>query len=162
MRLALNRHPYLTYIGFSSIALVLDFISKQLIIHTMQEGQSIPILGNLLRFTFIRNSGAAFSIGTKFTWVFTLIAFIAIAVITVFMAKVKAWTWSLCLGLITGGTLGNLMDRLFREPALFHGSVVDFIQLPHFAIFNIADSCIVIGGFLMILLVFKEVDYDKV
>ncbi|MFT4147866.1 MAG: signal peptidase II [Micrococcaceae bacterium] len=154
--------PLGSYMLVFLVVFFLDFFSKQAIIASLQEGQSKDIIGQFLKFTYVRNPGAAFSMGIDMTWVFSLIALIAVIGITTFVfLKVKCRWWLVCLGLIAGGAAGNLLDRLVRPPGFLHGYVVDFIQLPHYAIFNVADSAIVVGAIIAVVLVFKEVDYAK-
>ncbi len=110
-------------------------------------------IGPLLRLTFARNSGAAFSIGTGMTWIFGLLAIaIAIFIWRVSRRLGSVW-WAVALGLMLGGALGNLVDRVFRSPGGFQGHVVDFIAFPHFAVFNLADSAITCSAILMAVLV---------
>ena len=123
-------------------AYVFDQLTKLWVTANMVEGERIPVLPPLLHWYYIRNSGAAFSIGENVTWVFTIImAAVSIAILFQLRKLGSAW-WALALGLLLGGALGNLTDRLFREPSFAMGHVVDFIQLPNFAIFNIADSAV--------------------
>ncbi|WP_233121414.1 signal peptidase II [Tersicoccus sp. Bi-70] len=130
----------------AAFAWVFDQSTKLWVLGTMTEGQITPVLPPLLRWHFIRNSGAAFSLGEGYTWVFTLVMIaVALFVLVVLLRRVASWWWAIALGLLLGGTLGNLTDRLFRPPGFGVGHVVDFIALPNFAIFNIADSAIV-GG----------------
>jgi signal peptidase II len=102
--------------------------------------------GPLLQFTFIRNPGAAFSLGSSTTWVFTILAFVIAFYIYRTGKKVVRLSWAICLGAMLGGAIGNLIDRLFRSPGVFRGAVVDFIQIPYWAIFNIADMGVSISA----------------
>ena len=115
-------------------------------------------IGPLLRLTFARNAGAAFSIGTGTTWIFGLLAVTIAVVIWRVSKRIGSIWWAIALGLMLGGALGNLIDRIFRSPGRFQGHVVDFIAFPHFAVFNIADSAITISAVLMIVLVLFGVD----
>ncbi|MBJ2122146.1 signal peptidase II [Arthrobacter sp. MSA 4-2] len=141
-------------------AYVLDQVTKAWVVSTMTEGQVTPVLPPLLNWHFIRNPGAAFSIGTNVTWVFTIIqALVSLAILTQ-IRKVASWGWAAALGLVLGGALGNLTDRLFREPSFGQGHVVDFIALPNFAIFNIADSAVVSGVILVCLMTLRGIGMD--
>jgi signal peptidase II len=144
----------------TSVAYVLDQLTKWWVVSTMTEGQVTPVLPPVLNWRFIRNPGAAFSIGTDYTWVFTIIMVVVAAAIVLQVRKVASWGWSVALGLVLGGALGNLTDRLFREPSFGQGHVVDFIALPNFAIFNIADSAVVSGVVLICLLTFRGIGMD--
>lgn len=142
------------------LALVLDQLTKWRVESTMAEGQVIDVFPPLLRWHFIRNPGAAFSIGTDYTWVFTIIMVGVSGFLIYLLFKVRSMAWAAALGLVLGGALGNLTDRLFREPSFGQGHVVDFIALPNFAIFNIADSCVVSGVILVCLLTLRGIGLD--
>ncbi|GER24382.1 lipoprotein signal peptidase [Zafaria cholistanensis] len=138
----------------------LDQLTKWIVETRMYEGQSIDVLPPLLRWHFIRNPGAAFSIGTDVTWIFTLVMIAVVTYILVLLRKVASRAWAVALGALLGGAAGNLTDRLFREPSFGMGHVVDFIALPNFAIFNIADSLIVCSMVGICLLVFRGIGLD--
>jgi len=127
----------------AAVAYGLDQWTKAWVVGTMSEGDVVPVLPPLLNWHFIRNSGAAFSIGQDYTWVFTIIMTVVAAGIIFYARRIRSVWWSVALGFLLGGVFGNLTDRLFREPGFGVGHVVDFIALPNFAIFNIADSAIV-------------------
>lgn len=150
----------LLLIAFALVAYIIDQLTKIWVVSTMVEGQVTEVLPPVLSWHFIRNSGAAFSIGTEITWVFTIIqALVSIAIITQ-IGKVASKGWAIALGLVLGGALGNLTDRLFREPTFGQGHVVDFIALPNFAIFNIADTAVVSGVILICLLTLRGIGLD--
>jgi lipoprotein signal peptidase len=147
-------------LSLTAFVYVLDQLTKWWVVATMTEGQVTPVLPPLLNWRFIRNPGAAFSIGTDHTWIFTIIMVVVAAFIVLQIRKVASWGWALALGLVLGGALGNLTDRLFREPSFGQGHVVDFIALPNFAIFNIADSGIVSGVVLICILTLRGIGMD--
>ena len=147
-------------LGLAAAALVADQLTKLWVVRTMTEGQITDVLPPLLRWHFIRNPGAAFSIGTDFTWVFTIIMVLVSGFLVYLMFKVRSLAWATALGLVLGGALGNLTDRLFRAPSFGQGHVVDFIAFPNFAIFNIADSCVVCGVILVCLLTRRGIGID--
>jgi signal peptidase II len=128
-----------------------DVISKIVVVATLS-GRQVRLLGGLLTLDLLRNSGAAFSIGTSLTIVFTLIAVGVIFFILRTSRRLRSVPWAVTLGLLLGGATGNLTDRLLRSPGAFRGDVVDWIQLPHWPVFNVADSAIVCGGVLAVLL----------
>ncbi|MDJ0318159.1 signal peptidase II [Arthrobacter antibioticus] len=137
------------WLGFAAFAYTCDQMTKWWVTSTMIEGQRTPVIPGVLQWFFIRNSGAAFSIGEDFTWFFTLImAAVSITIIILARRIGSAW-WAIGLGLVLGGALGNLTDRLFRPPSFGMGHVVDFISFPNFAIFNMADMGVV-GGVIAI------------
>lgn len=137
-----------------AVGYVLDQLTKRWVETTMTEGQVIDVLPPLLRWHFIRNPGAAFSIGEEHTWVFTIIQASVAVFVVVLLFRVRSTAWALALGGLLGGVLGNLTDRLLRPPGFGVGHVVDFIALPNFAIFNIADSLIVCSMIGIVLLMF--------
>jgi signal peptidase II len=139
------------------VAVSLDQWVKWLSTENLTEGEPVRILGGLVYLSLLRNSGAAFSLGSSYTWVFPLITIAVIGWIGVMAAKLRSLPWAVALGLVLGGALGNLGDRLFRAPGPFHGHVVDMISVfgPYgekFAVFNIADSCLSVGVALAVLL----------
>ncbi|GAA3288640.1 signal peptidase II [Arthrobacter citreus] len=142
------------------LALGLDQLTKWWVESTMTLGQITDVLPPVLRWHYILNPGAAFSIGTDYTWVFTIIMVAVSGFLIYLMLKVRSLSWAVALGLVLGGALGNLTDRLFRAPSFGQGHVVDFIALPNFAIFNIADSCVVCGVILVCLLTLRGTGMD--
>jgi len=132
--------------------LALDIASKAIVVATLSDRPPARLLGGLLTLRVSRNSGAAFSIGTSMTVVFTLIAAGVIIFILRTSRRIFSLPWALALGLLLGGAMGNLTDRIFRSPGPFRGWVVDWIEVPHWPVFNLADSAIVCGGVLMVLI----------
>ncbi|MEO9248868.1 signal peptidase II [Citricoccus nitrophenolicus] len=136
------------------VGYVVDQLTKRWVETTMTEGQITDVLPPLLRWHFIRNPGAAFSIGEDHTWVFTIIQCSVAVFVVVLLFRVRSTVWAVALGGLLGGVLGNVTDRLLRPPGFGVGHVVDFIALPNFAIFNIADSLIVCSMIGIVLLMF--------
>lgn len=132
--------------------LALDVVSKVIVVATLPDRPPIRLLGGLLTLRLIRNGGAAFSIGTSATIVFTLIAIGVIVYIVRVARRVRSAPWAIALGLLLGGAAGNLSDRIFRGPAPLVGHVVDWIELPHWPVFNLGDASICCGGALIVLL----------
>ncbi|MFE9770210.1 signal peptidase II [Streptomyces sp. NPDC005931] len=146
--------------GVAVFAYALDLISKMIVVAKLEHHPPIEIVGDWLRFEAIRNAGAAFGFGEAFTVIFTVIAATVIVVIVRLARKLYSLPWAIALGMLLGGALGNLTDRIFRSPGVFEGAVVDFIAPKHFAVFNLADSAIVCGGILIVLLSFRGLDPD--
>ncbi|MGX4692729.1 signal peptidase II [Streptomyces sp. JNUCC 63] len=144
----------------AAVAYVLDLVSKMIVVAKLEHHPPIRIIGDWLQLEAIRNAGAAFGFGEAFTVIFTVIAAAVIVVITRLARKLYSVPWAIALGLLLGGALGNLTDRIFRAPGVFEGAVVDFISPKHFAVFNLADSAIVCGGILIVLLSFRGLDPD--
>jgi signal peptidase II len=139
----------------------LDQTAKYLIVTHLSEGEQVNVIGTLLQFHYVKNSGAAFSLGTGITWLFSLVAAAVAVFIVVYARRIHSFSWGILFGLLLGGTLGNLSDRLLRPPHFGEGHVVDFIQVIDFpAIFNIADSAIVVSMCLFVLLTIRGVRLD--
>jgi signal peptidase II len=139
----------------------IDQGSKLLITQNLEIGDLVPVLGEVLQLHYVTNSGAAFSLATGFTWILSIVAVAVILVIIVFAPRIKSLAWATMFGLVLGGALGNVTDRLFREPSFGQGHVVDFIQVWGFpAIFNGADIAVVSSMGLFILLSLRGVGLD--
>jgi signal peptidase II len=147
-----------TVLGITAVlAVLLDQLVKELSTNGLTEGEPVRILGGLIYLSLLRNSGAAFSLGSGFTWVFPLVTLAVIGWIGWMSTRLRSVPWAVALGLVLGGALGNLGDRLFRAPGVFQGHVVDMISVfgpygEYFAIFNIADACLSVGVVLAVLL----------
>ncbi|MFE9610481.1 signal peptidase II [Streptomyces sp. NPDC006012] len=142
------------------LAYALDLVSKMIVVAKLEHHPPIEVIGDWLEFNAIRNAGAAFGIGQAFTIIFTVIAASVVVVIVRLARKLYSLPWAIALGLLLGGAFGNLTDRIFRSPGVFKGEVVDFIAPKGFAVFNLADSAIVCGGILIVLLSFRGLDPD--
>jgi signal peptidase II len=139
-----------TIIAVLAVAvLAVDQFTKYLAISSLPSETLVPVLGDFFGLYLIRNSGAAFSFGAGFTWVFTLALAAVAVVIVVLVRRIRSRAWAVVLGLLLGAVLGNLTDRLFREPGFGVGHVVDFVSTPWMwfwtspAIYNVADCFIV-------------------
>ena len=147
------------------LALALDIITKTLMVANQEGRDPIRILGGLIYLDVIRNPGAAFSMATGMTWVLSLIAVAVVVALIVVAPKLRSTGWAIGLGLVLAGALGNLLDRIFRSPGVLRGHVVDFVSVfgpygKYFAVFNVADSCICVGGALIVLMAILGRDYD--
>ena len=151
---------YLLLVLVALAAVGADLLTKEWVLSAFYEGERLDVIGEIVQFTLVYNTGAAFSMGTGHTWVFTVIASVVVCVIAYLGLRVRSVRWAVTLGLMMGGAAGNLLDRLFREPAPFHGAVVDFIKVMDFPVFNLADSCVVVGACLVVLLTFKGLELD--
>ncbi|MFU8853138.1 signal peptidase II [Micromonospora sp. SL1-18] len=144
-------------LGVALLSLVADLVTKQLALSSLTGRGPVSLLGGTVYLTLTRNSGAAWSIGADHTWVFPLITFGVIAWIGWMALRLRSLPWAVSLGLVLGGALGNLTDRIFRAPGHFVGHVVDMISLfdPYgqvWPVFNLADSSLVCGVVLAVLL----------
>ena len=148
-------------LGVAAFVIAADAISKAIAVSHIREYTYIHLIGNLLMLTLTRNGGAAFNLGgTGMTIVFTAIAASVIAYILRASRNLGSVSWAITLGLLLGGATGNLIDRIFRAPGFLRGDVIDWIQLPHWPVFNIADSSIVCAGVLVVLLSMRGVRLD--
>ncbi|MEU5721746.1 MULTISPECIES: signal peptidase II [unclassified Micromonospora] len=144
-------------LGVALFALLADLATKQLALSELTGRGPVSLLGGAVYLTLTRNSGAAWSIGSDHTWVFPLITIGVIAWIGWMALRLRSLPWAVSLGLVLGGALGNLTDRIFRAPGHFVGHVVDMISLfdPYgqvWPVFNLADSSLVCGVILAVLL----------
>ncbi|WP_307848214.1 signal peptidase II [Microbispora oryzae] len=147
----------------AAVAYALDVVSKFLVVRFLEHQEPLTVVPGVLVLNVIRNPGAAFSIGTGMTIVFTLIAGAVVVAIIRTARQLRSLPWAITLGLLLGGALGNLTDRIFRSPAPLQGHVVDFLQafpVTHFPVFNLADSSIVCGGVLAVFLAWRGYQID--
>jgi len=148
---------------FVAVALGLyltDVVTKAWAVAELTGRGRVPLLGDLLGLHLTRNPGAAFGTGTSFTIVFTLIAAVAAVIVLRVSRRLASATWAVALGALLAGVAGNLTDRIVRDPGPFHGHVVDFLELPHWPIFNIADVCINVAAVLIVIQSFRGVRVD--
>ncbi len=133
--------------------LVLDQVTKAMAVAWLDPRRPPSILGGLVTFQLIRNPGAAFSMGENATILFSILAIVMLGFVIVWLApKVNSRAWAVATGLGLAGIAGNLTDRLVRPPSILHGHVVDFIQLPYFAIVNVADICLTSAAVTVVVL----------
>jgi signal peptidase II len=160
-----RRPRMLLLLSIAVAVLAIDALSKVLVVANIEPGENIKLLGGAVYLTFWRNTGAAFSFAEGATVLFSLIA-VAVAVVIVRQARrLYSTGWAVALGLVLGGAIGNLADRIFRAPGFLRGGVVDFISVfaPDgrvFPVFNAADSAITIGGILGVLLALRGIEFD--
>lgn len=138
-----------------------DQLTKLWVVAELPVGQQVPVIPGLLWWQHIRNSGAAFSLGSDFTWIFTVVMAAVVVFIAATLRKVRHPIWAVGLGLVLGGASGNLTDRLLREPSFGQGHVVDFIAVPNFAIFNLADCGVVVGIIVIMVLILGDRDMTR-
>lgn len=138
----------------------LDQLTKAWALRALTPGEPKSVVGDLLRFDLVRNPGAAFSFATNATWVLTGIAIVVIVVICFVARRLRSWPWAVALGLLLAGALGNLTDRFVRPPGGGQGHVIDFLRLPHWPVFNVADMCVVTAACLIALLAIRGVSLD--
>lgn len=144
----------------AAVVVALDQLAKAWAVTTLADGRSIDVVGSLLQLRLFRNPGAAFSFATGTTWIFTIVATVVSVVIVRTSRRLGSRWWALALGLLLGGAVGNLLDRLFREPGFGQGHVVDFIDLPRLFVFNLADAAITCAAVLIGLLAFRGIGVE--
>ncbi len=140
----------------------LDQVVKALVVAHLPYGTAVPVVGSALQFLYVRNPGAAFSFAVNMTWVFSIVSTAVVVAIIVYARRIRSMWWAIVLGMLLGGALGNLSDRLFREPGFGRGHVVDFISTPWMmpAIYNVADAFICVSMVVFVLLVITGVNLD--
>lgn len=149
-------------LSVAAIVLALDVVTKVLAVKLLPPGQPVPIIGDTVTWTLVRNSGAAFSMATGYTWMLTLIATgVVVGIFWMGRRLVSPW-WAVGLGLILGGAMGNLVDRFFRAPGPLRGHVVDFLSVGWWPVFNVADPSVVGGAILLVVLSIFGFDFDSV
>ena len=142
--------------GLGSLVLAIDQLTKLIALEFLAPGQSVPFIGDLLRLCLVRNDSAAFSLGGGQTWIFTLFSTIAACALLWYAPRTKSSSWALTGGLLLGGVVGNLVDRVTREPGFPSGHVIDFLQLPFgFPVFNLADTAIVVAMSIVVVRILR-------
>lgn len=152
-----RRRAITILVATAVLVLLADLGTKQLALSNLTDGEPVRLLGGAVYLTLIRNSGAAFGLGSDYTWVFPLVTVGVVGWISWMATRLRSLPWAISLGLVLAGALGNFVDRIFRAPGPFLGHVVDMVSLfdPYgqtWPIFNLADSALVSGVILAILL----------
>ncbi len=161
-----RRNRCLLILGLVAVGVVvIDQLTKHWVVAViqprMQSGEGpFELLGGFLKLTYTENTGAAFSIGAGYTWIFSIVALIVAVVILRSARRLGSLGWAIALGGLLGGLLGNLIDRITREPSPGLGYVVDWIQFPNFAVFNAADASITCSAVLMVILALRGVEFS--
>ena len=156
-RTALIVRVWRTLLSVAWFIWIADLATKIWAVNSLSHRGSIKILGSFFRLNFVRNSGAAFSFAPGSTLFLSFFGIAVLISISYYAPRLTSKGWAVVLGLVMGGVLGNLTDRIFREPGLLRGHVIDWMQLPHWPIFNIADSAIVIAAFLSVVLTARNI-----
>ncbi|GAB3431374.1 signal peptidase II [Flindersiella endophytica] len=141
----------------AAVVVVVDQATKWWAVSALTDAEPVQVIGELIRLRLLYNPGAAFSIGTGFTWVFAIFAGVAVLAIAYVARRVRSRAWTVALGLLLGGAFTHLLDRLFRQPGFARGHVVDFIDYAGFFVGNVADIALVAGMALTLLLSLRGV-----
>ncbi len=155
-----GRRRLLLLLSVAAVALVLDVVTKVLVVARLEGEQPVELLGGQLLLRVSRNPGAAFSFAEGATVLFTTVAVVVIVVILRVSRRLYSAGWALALGLLLGGAIGNLLDRIFREPGFPEGHVVDFLDLPQLFVFNVADAAITCAAVLIALMGLRGTGVD--
>ncbi|WP_381796928.1 signal peptidase II [Streptomyces niveus] len=152
------RRLFWSTLGVALVLLLVDQASKWWAVGALGDSESIDVVGDVIRFWLVYNPGAAFSMGTGVTWVFTIFAGVAVVAIAWYAWRVRSTPWAYALGLLLGGATSHFGDRLFREPGFARGHVVDFIDYAGFFVGNVADIGIFAGAVTIVVLSFKGIE----
>lgn len=155
-----TRRSLVTFFSVALVVYLLDQATKALAVAHLEGRPPVRVVGSLLELTLVRNPGAAFSTGTSYTIGLSLVALVATVVVLVLARRLRNPLWAFGLGCLLGGVLGNLTDRVFREPSVLRGHVVDFIALPHWPVFNVADMSINIAAAVIIIQALRGVPHN--
>lgn len=144
----------------AAVVVLVDQLTKEWALANLTEGIRDPLVGDLLGLTLVFNPGAALSLASGTTWLFTVAAIgVSVAILRV-APRLGSRGWAVGLGLMLGGALGNLLDRLLREPGFAVGHVVDFIAYSDWFVGNVADIAIVAAAGLIVLLSVRGIGVD--
>jgi signal peptidase II len=147
-------------VAVAAVVLLVDQITKVIALDRLADGRVVQVVGGILQLRLVRNPGVAFGVGADFTVVLTLLMLAVIVVILTMSRRLVSVPWAVGLGGMLGGAVGNLTDRLLREPGPLRGHVVDFLELPNWPVFNVADSAIVGGAVLVVVLSLRGIAHD--
>jgi signal peptidase II len=148
-------NPRLLLALTASVTAAADQITKAIALSSLRDGESLPVVDGVLHWTLQRNPGAAFGLFRRAPVLFTVVAIVIATVIVVAAPRVRDGLNAVALGLVLGGALGNLGDRLFRPPGPFRGRVIDFIDFRVWPTFNLADAAVVVGAALLAIASFR-------
>ena len=140
----------------AAVVVAIDQVTKALVVSHLREGESRRVIAGVLSWTYQRNPGSAFGLFQHIPVLFTILAAAIAVVIVVRAPRVRDRLTSFALGLVLGGAVGNLVDRIARPPGVFRGRVIDFIDFHWWPVFNIADSAVVIGAVLLLIASFRS------
>ncbi|MFW0787105.1 signal peptidase II [Gordonia sp. CPCC 206044] len=147
-------------LGVAACVIALDLLTKTLAVAHLDPMKPVEIIGDAVTLRLVRNSGAAFSMAAGYTWVLTIVALVVVVGIVRYSNRLRSAWWILGLGLVLGGAMGNLADRIFRSPGPLRGHVVDFVSVGWWPVFNVADSAVVCGAVLLVVLSLLGFEYD--
>ena len=144
----------------AAVLYAVDVITKIVAVDRLTGRPDVHVVGEVLQLHLTRNAGAAFSTGTRFTVILSCVAVVAVLVVLWLSRRIGSTGWAVALGALLAGIGGNLTDRLVRDPSPFRGHVIDFLMLPNWPVFNVADICINVGAGLVLVQAFRGIRID--
>ena len=158
----LQEHPrrFSWFLVVAGIVYVIDQVTKVWAVSSLADRGPITVIPGVLDLRFLRNPGAAFGLATSMTWLLSVVACVVVVAVVVMASRLRNRTWAVALGLLLGGALGNLTDRLVRQPGVMRGHVVDFLELPNWPVFNIADTALTLAAVLIIVQSLRGIGTD--
>jgi signal peptidase II len=156
-RTALTVRTWRTLFSVAWTVWILDLATKIWAVNNLSYKSNIKVIGEFFQLTFVRNPGAAFSFAQGATIFLSLFSLIVMIAILYYSPKITSSGWAVVLGLVLGGILGNMVDRIFREPGVLRGHVIDWLQLPNWPVFNIADTAIVVAALISMVLTARNI-----
>jgi signal peptidase II len=156
-RTALTVRTWRILFSVAWVVWILDLATKIWAVNNLSFKSNIKVIGEFFQLTLVRNPGAAFSFATGATIFLSLFSLIVMIVVLYYSPKITSRGWAVVLGLVLGGILGNMVDRIFREPGVLRGHVIDWLQLPNWPVFNIADMAVVSAALLSMVLTAKNI-----
>ena len=151
-RTALKVRRWRTLFGVAWAVWIIDLATKIWAVENLSYRSNIKVFGDFFQLTYVRNPGAAFSFASGATIFLSLFSLVVMIAILYYSPKITSGGWAVVLGLVLGGILGNMGDRIFREPGVLRGHVIDWLQLPNWPVFNIADTAIVTAALISMVL----------
>jgi signal peptidase II len=148
---------WLLFAAVAAVLYAVDVVTKIIAVNRLTDRDDVSVIGSLLQLHLTRNAGAAFSTGTEYTVALSSVAVVAVLVVLWLSRRLGSVGWAVALGALLAGIGGNLTDRIAREPGPFRGHVIDFLMLPNWPVFNVADICINIGAGLILVQAFRGV-----
>ena len=156
-RTALKVRRWRTLFGVAWAVWIVDLATKIWAVENLSYRSNIKVIGDFFQLTYVRNPGAAFSFAAGATIFLSIFGLSVMIAILYYSPQITSRGWAVVLGLVLGGILGNMVDRIFREPGVLRGHVIDWMQLPHWPVFNIADSAIVVAAFISMVLTVRNI-----
>jgi signal peptidase II len=150
-----NRRQMAVGLAISLGVIAVDLLTKRHAATTFKS-DPIEVIPGVLDFVYTENFGASFSLFQDLGWFLSIAALVAAAIVVNALRQDRPLGEVIAFGLIGGGAVGNLIDRLARGEGLFDGGVIDWIRLPNFPVFNIADSSITVAVVVLLVMAWRS------